>query len=160
MRSASIVLGAFLLMLAGCASQRPTEVSGAVSTSPADAPPRRTADGRMQARCTVAPECPREVRVGELTTSRSFHTWRVENNTAEPCDFVVVLTLADDQGHSKTKEVPGRINPHATLDDSTSIALTTTYRQAGPVIIEAKTTVRFGDEPLATDAQSCRFELP
>jgi hypothetical protein len=148
------------MLLLGCAGERRTEIESGGQPSPAASAQPRIVDGKLQARCTVAPECPREARTGELTSSRSSHTWTIENGTAEPRDFVVVLEIADDLGHSKKKEVPGRIAAHSKLDDSTSIALTTTYRQTGAVAIEAKTTVRFGEEALAADAQSCRFELP
>jgi len=114
----------------------------------------------LRTTCSAAPERPDEPRRSELTTSRSLHDWTVHNDSDRARKFVVVLEIADDQGRVKTKEVPGEVKARSKVEDSSSIALTTTYARAGTVRIEARTTIRAGSETLATTADACRFDVP
>lgn len=152
-----VVISLMTLAGLGCtAARRPADTPGGEPTQPAVA---AMPAGDVRAVCTVAPECPPTGSKGELATVRSGHTWTVENSTGQARDFIVVLEISDNLGHVKRKEVPGQVKAHSKVEDSTSIALVTTYREAGAVEAQARTTVRLGEESLAANAQTCGFEI-
>jgi hypothetical protein len=153
-----LLVNALALTVVGCTADRGTidHLAGAPTPETAKA---GTATGEIQARCTVVPECPPSGSNGELTTVRSAHTWTVNNTSAEARDFMVVLEISDNLGHGKRKEVPGQVKAHSKVDDSTSIELVTTYREAGAVEAQARTTVRLGEASLATKVEVCEFEV-
>lgn len=157
MKNRLLPLGLVTLAAFGCTNdRRPIDVR---DSKPTAAAPAAASPGAVRAVCTVAPECPPSGSKDALTTVRSGHTWTVENATAGARDFIVVLEISDDLGHVKRKEVPGQVKARSKVEDSTSIELVTTYRQAGTVEAQARTTVRMGEETLAANAQTCGFEV-
>lgn len=163
----AIIHGLFTVVLAavaaaGCAEQKSATSSPPVARTDESVRPTvlLTSSGEMKGQCAVTPECPESAKTGEQTTIRSSHTWSVDNPTAEARQFVVILEITDDLGHAKKKEVPGEVKARSKVEDSTSISLVTTYREPGTVQVQAKTTIRMGEQVLSTRSESCRFELP
>lgn len=141
------------LLAPGCSDTRPQADTQA---------PRKHSGGpepRLTATCTVSPECPPEARAGEQAVIRSAHTWVVNNNGPDPVKFTVILEISDNLGHAKRKEVPGEVKARGRIEDSTSIALTTTYSEAATIDAQTRTTVQVDAETLTSKTATCTFAI-